>query len=105
MFGDSQDGSGDGPCDETYRGPEPFSEPETQAVRDLVARCAKELRVVYNFHTYGNFFLHPLNSDDEQNTRLITEYPKQARIYREIWEDNGMPHGNSKGNGDRVIGY
>ena len=104
-FGNSSHGSSSDPCDETFRGPYPFSEPETRAIRDLIESKKSELRVVYNIHTFGNMFLHPFNSDDEDNTRLVTEFPEQTRIYREIWEDNGLPHANRKGNGDRCLDY
>lgn len=104
-FGDSLEGSSSDPCSQIFRGPSAFSEPETRAVRDLIGNKSKEVKVVYNFHAYGNMFLHPFSSDDSQNSKLVTEFPEQARIYREIWEDNGLPHGNRKGNGERVIDY
>jgi hypothetical protein len=42
---------------ETYRGPAPFSEPETQALRDFC--IAKEFVTAENFHTYGELCLYP----------------------------------------------
>lgn len=41
----------------TYFGPEPFSEPETQAVKFFCE--AHEFRVALNFHTYGNLLIYP----------------------------------------------
>jgi len=43
--------------DETYRGPAPFSEPETQALRDFC--IAKAFVTAENFHTYGELCLYP----------------------------------------------
>jgi carboxypeptidase T len=40
-----------------YRGPYAFSEPETQALRDLVKR--ESIRVHVDFHAYGQLLLHP----------------------------------------------
>lgn len=40
-----------------YRGSAPFSEPETQAVKDL---CEKyKFSMVMNLHTFGNFLIYP----------------------------------------------
>lgn len=50
-------GSSTAPWAGTYHGPEPFSEPETQAVR---AFCkAHDFRVALNYHTYGNLLIYP----------------------------------------------
>jgi Zinc carboxypeptidase len=104
-FGNSWQGSSEDPCDETFRGPYPFSEPETKAMRDFIGNHSQDLKIIFNFHTYGNLFLHPFSSDSFDNDRLVKEYPKQARIYREIWEDNMLPYGNIKGNGERTVAY
>jgi zinc carboxypeptidase len=42
---------------ETYRGPRPFSEPESAAVRDLALRNGIALHI--DFHTYGQIVLYP----------------------------------------------
>ena len=45
-WGLDNEGSSDDPCDEGYRGKAPFSEPETQAIRDWFEGTVK-----------GNFYL------------------------------------------------
>ena len=45
------------PSDETYVGPRAFSEPETQAVRDLVA-CERFAGVI-TYHSYSQLILYP----------------------------------------------
>ena len=50
-------GSSPNPLDWTYRGPEPFSEPESQAVRDLVQ--AHDFVVSLSYHSYGRLWLYP----------------------------------------------
>jgi carboxypeptidase T len=45
------------PSDETYVGPRAFSEPETQAVRNLVAR--ELFRGVITYHSYSQLILYP----------------------------------------------
>ena len=42
---------------ETYRGTGPFSEPETQAIRDFSLQHA--FQVVLNYHSFGDVFIYP----------------------------------------------
>jgi carboxypeptidase T len=50
------------PSDETYVGPRAFSEPETQAVRDLVAR--ERFAGVVTYHSYSQLILYPWGYTD-----------------------------------------
>lgn len=43
---------------ETYRGPAPFSEPESQALRDFVI-ARPNLTMSFSLHTYGELILYP----------------------------------------------
>lgn len=45
------------PADPTYRGPEAFSEPETQNIRDLVAE--RQVTMLISNHTFSNLVLRP----------------------------------------------
>jgi hypothetical protein len=47
------------PCAEEYQGAKPFSEPETQAFKQLVE--AHEFKTAINFHSYGGMLTHPFN--------------------------------------------
>ena len=51
-------GSSGWPDDETYRGPAPFSEPETQVVRDFVV-AHPNITAAITFHTYAELILYP----------------------------------------------
>jgi hypothetical protein len=51
------EGSGTITSDETYRGPEPFSEPETQAIRDLLIEIHPTYHISY--HSFGQLLLYP----------------------------------------------
>ena len=46
-----------GVLDPTYRGAEPFSEPETLNIRDLVA--SRQVTMLISNHTFGNLILRP----------------------------------------------
>ena len=57
------DGSSPDPGSETYRGPSPFSAPETRALRDFVQSRriggAQQITAAIDFHTYGELVLWP----------------------------------------------
>lgn len=50
-------GSSDKPASQVYRGAEPFSEPESQALRELMLR--EDFAAHIDFHSYGQLLLHP----------------------------------------------
>jgi len=50
-------GSSGSPWSDTYRGPAPFSEPETQAIENLVIN--HEFRAILTYHNYGQLILYP----------------------------------------------
>lgn len=53
-----QGGSSRSPNSDVYMGPAPFSEPETQAVRDFVGAHAN-IRTLLSFHTFSELVLYP----------------------------------------------
>lgn len=57
MWGYDDIGSSPETGSDFYRGPEPFSEPEVQAIRDFILE--RELKIDLNFHTYGNIVVLP----------------------------------------------
>lgn len=85
------DGSSHNPADTTYCGESPFSEPETQAVRDLV--LAHTFEVAIDFHTYGDYVMWPwsftteIAPDDDDLVRIgwelaaLNGYLPQQGIY------------------------
>ena len=50
-------GASDNPADPTYHGPEGFSEPETQNVRELVS--SRHVTMLISNHTFSNLVLRP----------------------------------------------
>ena len=52
------DGSSGTPSDETYRGTDPFSEPESRVVRDFVV-AHPDITAAITFHTYAELILYP----------------------------------------------
>lgn len=48
---------------EVYRGPAPFSEPETQAIRDFL-EGGRHVSAAFNYHTSGNLLLYSWTYED-----------------------------------------
>lgn len=69
MWGYDNEGSSPTPSNETYRGTGPFSEPETQAIRDFCEDY--DISTCISYHSYGNLILYPwgymraVTSDDD----------------------------------------
>ncbi len=57
-YGWGTGGSSDDPSDETYMGPAPFSEPETQAVKRWVDN-SPNATILLSLHTYSELILYP----------------------------------------------
>lgn len=53
----NDDGSSNDPCNLTYRGDAPFSEPETRALRDLIQ--AENFDLLISLHSWGDEVLFP----------------------------------------------
>lgn len=99
-------GSSSQPCGEDYRGVSPFSEPETQAMRDFIEARSGQIVMAFNFHAFGNLLIYPFNYDTSPtNNDLFNQYPEQALIYEEISLESGLPEGNVRGNAMQAIRY
>ncbi len=57
-------GSSAKPADITYRGASPFSEPETQAIRDFCV--ANQIKIALNYHTYSNLLVFPFSALEQE---------------------------------------
>lgn len=62
------------PSDPTYVGPRAFSEPETRAIRDLIAR--ELFRGVITYHSYSQLILYPWGYTDDP----IVDVPDRTRM-------------------------
>mmetsp|Transcript_23727 Transcript_23727/g.23624 ORF Transcript_23727/g.23624 Transcript_23727/m.23624 type:complete len:177 (+) Transcript_23727:625-1155(+) len=96
-------GSSSQKCQEDYRGASPFSEPETQAVRDFILASDHNVKIAINFHTFGNLFIIPFNYDDQWNTKMV-EKPIYA-MYENIRDEGNLPKEMQFGNGMQTIKY
>ncbi len=101
MWGYDNNGSSPNPPDEDYRGPSPFSEPETQVIRDL---CIAD-SFLYNldYHAYGNYLIYPwgyINALPPEPDR--STYIAMAETMTTII---GVPNYYAYGNPYQTVGY
>ena len=86
-WGPQWGGSSGSPSSETYRGTAPFSEPETQGLRDYLAIAPPGVSV--SAHSYSNLWLYPWGYD--------TIYTVDDPIFRaygaRFTANNGWPYG------------
>lgn len=66
-FGQSSEGSSADPCKETYRGETAFSEPETQAVKQLVSKYPNLVSAM-NFFSAGGVWARPFSSGERKGS-------------------------------------
>ncbi len=87
MWGYDDQGSSPDPNSLVYRGTEPFSEPETQAMREFIV--SRDFSIILNIHAYGNIFLYPWG--------YYNGYTEDNQLFRAISADacfdNGWEYG------------
>lgn len=88
-------GSSDRPSDLTYRGPEPFSEPETRAIRDFC--LSRTFRVALNFHSFSNLLIYPFD--------WLNRVPVDSAMYRVASRELVRENGYAPGSGLMAVGY
>lgn len=89
-------------CGDYWPGDEPFSEPETRALRDFIASHKTEIKFVINCHTSGNQFIWPYNGHEPND--LDTKNPGYLAIFQDIANNAVFPEGVLKGTSYQVIG-
>jgi hypothetical protein len=82
-------GSSTSSSSDTYRGTAPFSEPETQVVRDFVT--GKRFRTALNYHTYSNLLIYPWGYEDK------IANPKFKTMAIAMTSQNGYSYGTAEG--------
>ena len=89
-------GSSSDPCSEVYRGDSPFSEPETEAIRDFILN--HDFKNVLHYHSYSNLYIHAFGDGS---------YPEEPDLstHREIGHEMAKHNGYYVGTGLDGIGY
>ena len=78
-------GAGEGITDETYRGPSPFSEPETKNVKDLVSR--RQVTTLITNHTFSDLILRP------PGLQSLGDPPDENRGYKALGDAMAAENG------------
>ena len=68
-------GSSDSPCSDLYHGPEAFSEPETQAIRDFVLEIKPA--TAFSTHTYSDVMIYPNNITTDSDFAIYTDFASE----------------------------
>ncbi|XP_045774588.1 carboxypeptidase B-like isoform X1 [Maniola jurtina] len=85
-----EEGSSDSPNHVFYRGPAPFSEPETCAVRDTILSSQTPYKVFLSFHSYYELILFPWGFKAEPCQDYLQLLEGGAVMARAIYESSGM---------------
>ncbi|MCX8056477.1 MAG: M14 family zinc carboxypeptidase [Ignavibacteria bacterium] len=88
-------GSSTTPSSNTYRGTAPFSEPETQTIKNFLA--GKNIRACLNYHTYSNLLIYPYGA-------LMRETP-DSLVYRDYAKDMTKFNGYIYGTDQQTVFY
>lgn len=80
-------GSSSSTSSETYMGKEPFSEPETQAIRDFV-RSQKNATILLTFHSFSELVLFPWGHTNDPIAKK-----RDADVFRKMAETMGNMNG------------
>ncbi|NIV14192.1 MAG: peptidase M14, partial [Aliifodinibius sp.] len=88
-WGYDNNGSSPTPSSETYRGTAPFSEPETQVIRDFCLNHDFELTL--NYHTYGDLLIYPWGYINA----LTPDAPIFTALAVDMTQYNNYSHGNA----------
>ena len=87
QWGVDDDGSSGLGNAETYRGKAVFSEPETQAIRDLCK--VKRFSLAMNYHSYGNLLIHPWGMRTKKQLILFSSSDLPTKQQQQITTQSG----------------
>ena len=91
------------PCSEVYRGSRPFSEPETQAVKNLV-KSHPNIISAMNFHCFGNLWIRPFNYVGKNEIDPMNTLPI-ARAYNFFEKAAPIARGGIVANALKAVNY
>ncbi|MDX1477181.1 MAG: M14 family zinc carboxypeptidase [Saprospiraceae bacterium] len=95
QWGLDEEGSSAHPGSIVYRGPEPFSEPESRALRDFVA--GHDFLLALNYHSFGNFLIYPWGFDGSVNPDSV--------LFQNYGELLSRENGYEAGTAQQTLGY
>jgi carboxypeptidase T len=91
MWGIDNEGSSPVTSSYVYRGPSPFSEPETQAIRDLFAQ--RDFQVFISYHNYSQVIIYPWGYTNEPSNMDALLEEMAGEMAARMEEANGRVYG------------
>ncbi|CAK1587074.1 unnamed protein product [Parnassius mnemosyne] len=85
-------GSSDEPNNVFYRGPAPFSEPETVAVRDTIMSSRTPFKVFLSFHSYFELIIFPWGHKTDACPDYLNLLEGGTIMARAIYETSGITY-------------
>jgi hypothetical protein len=89
FWGYDDNGSSGFTNDETYRGPNPASEPEIMALQ--MFETQHDFAIVVNYHSYGNLFLYPYGYYDGGYSEEVAYYDSLGAYPSSLGYSLGTP--------------
>ncbi|OGR84519.1 MAG: hypothetical protein A3J74_01590 [Elusimicrobia bacterium RIFCSPHIGHO2_02_FULL_57_9] len=76
-----QGGSSPDPDSDIYRGPEAFSEPETQAIKNFIEQRKDNIKILLSFHAFSELILYPWGHsyDPIADSKALGAYEAMAK--------------------------
>lgn len=96
QFGFDNLGSSNDPASETYRGLAGFSEPESQAIRDLC--IARDFKTALCYHSFGDLLIRPFGYDANV---VVPDLLRYTQMGDQLVDLNNYSFGNSI----QTVGY
>jgi len=88
-------GSSTSPNSDTYRGVAPFSEPETDAIREFLSQ--HDISNCLNYHTFSNLLIYPYGALGKETSDSL--------IFRDFAKDMTQFNNYVYGTDDQTVGY
>ncbi|XP_072944773.1 carboxypeptidase A1-like [Epargyreus clarus] len=88
-FGWGGKGSSDMPTNAFYRGPTPFSEPESSAVRDVLSDSGIAFKVYITLHSYGQVIIFPFAFREELCPDYVRLLEGATIMSKAIYDNSG----------------
>ena len=105
-FADENDGSSKNPCGEEYRGEYPFSETETNNIKNFI-NYHPDIRIAINYYSFGNIIITPFNylKTNKSIEQLEKKFPIHYKMYQDFKEEANYPKNFLIEKADKTIYY
>lgn len=105
QFDSISTGASSDECSDEYRGPNAFSEPETQAVKRFLDQNPTVVSAL-NFHAYANLWIYPYSYNTDARRNILAELDKRLwKTYQRFYKLAFFPKGAKFGTAVNTIQY